>query len=64
MFADDIVIFNGSRATTKEELEPLSTNGKTLHNGEPAQELPTYQNYSKGTTTNHSGGPKRTHDNI
>ncbi len=31
---------------------------KTWNSGEPSQEWPTYQNYSKSTTTTHPGGHK------
>ena len=33
---------------------------KTWNSGEPSQEWPAYQNYSKGASTTHPGGHKRT----
>ncbi len=33
---------------------------KTCYSGEPSQEWPAYQNYSKTATTTHPGGHKRT----
>ncbi len=37
---------------------------KTWNNGEPSQEWPAYQNYSKSATTTHPGGHKRSQNNI
>ncbi len=37
---------------------------KTWNSGEPSQEWPAYQNYSKSATTTYPGGHKRTQNNI
>ncbi len=37
---------------------------KTWNSGEPSQERPAYQNYSKSTMTTHPGGHKRTYNNV
>ncbi len=37
---------------------------KTWNSGEPSQERPGYQNYSKSATTTHPGGHKKTQYNI
>ncbi len=37
---------------------------KTCDSGEPSQEWPANQNYSKSATTTHPGGHKRTQNNI